>query len=783
MIPRPLRAAWRRLYGASVVLVACIVVLGAGRAVADEHGRDTIVVEVQPGDTARGLSERYLGSPDLWRELLERNGLGAASDLTPGATLEVPDLPIAEARAALDESLAVLQEATALGGSVFASDLLAEAAARRDEALRAGKAGRWTDALAGAEEARALAVEARDLTRERREGRGEAVLSARRGQVQGRRAEALVWTDRQVDAVLVENERLRTLSNSFAEVLFSDRSEIRLGENAQAVIQSMQIDRLNDRRRTTVSLVEGDAFALLGGSGARDFDVQVESVDARIDSKNFWVRREGEEAKFANYDDRPVKVSSGSQEVFLGWNQGTVVSAEEGPAEPKDLLPPPKRVAPDDDSTHYRETVLLQWEPIEGAAEYAVEVDRDSRFGSPVLSASGLAAPAFAASGLGRGVYSWRVRAVDDAGFPGAPSGAGRFAVETEGRAPYLLVTEPAADGPTGARALRVVGETQPTALLSVDGRSVPVDEKGRFSISRTLRGGANAIHFSVTSPAGLETTLVRHVEYIPGWFAPIEYDPSLPRFGPTHFVTRAEGLTLSGTTIPSAAVEILRPDGAVVAATRSQESGRFRATILVPRGESALRVRVTTSAGFSTEEQIAVTRDERPPAIHLPASAPPRTRADELRITGLVEAGARVRVNDVDAEMDGQRFVATVPLEPGPNDLRLVAVDAAGNRAERVLRVDRDVGAPVLEPPTWIEDDGRVRGLRVVADDPAGLRRSAAFRLRAGKRVHEGALRLEPDGRTYVGRVPGPDLSNEDIRLEYVEVEDQLGNRRRYEF
>lgn len=750
----------------------------------EARAQETLVVEVEAGQTVRDLSDLYLGSPDLWRDVLALNGLGAASDVEPGMELRVPDLPIAEARQTLEESLAVIQEATALGGSVFAKELLGRATTERDEALRHGKEGRWRECLAGAREARDLAAAARDLTRTRREGSGEAILSSRRGQVQGRRAEALVWTERPVDAVLVENERLRTLSGSFAEVLFSDQSQIRLGENAQAVIQSMQIDRLNDRRRTTVSLVEGDAFALLGGSGARDFDVKVEAVEARIDSKNFWVRRDGAEAKFANYDDRPVKVSQGDAEVMLGWNQGTVVSSDDGPAEPKDLLPPPERAGPADDSTHYRETVLLRWEPVEGAAEYAVEVDRDSRFGSPVISASGLTVPVFAASGLGRGAYSWRVRAVDDAGFPGAPSGAGRFTVETEGRPPFLLVTVPAADGPTGKRSLILRGETDPSATLTIDGVPVSVDENGRFAKQRTLRGGANTARFEVTSPAGLTTTLERIVEYLPGWFAPIAYDPGVARLDEKHFVTRADGLTVSGKTTPDAAVEILDAGDRVVAATRSSATGRFRVTVPVPPGSNELRTRVTTSAGFSTEERIAITRDPTPPALELPWSVPGRTRAAEVRIEGRAEAGARVEVNGVSATSSGVHFSAQVPLAVGRNAIGVVATDAAGNRTERSIEVYRDVGPPSVEEPVWLADDGgRVRGLRIVAADPAGLRRKGAYRMRAGDRVYDGALRLEPDGRTYLGHLPGPDVDAADAHLEFVEVEDQLGNRQRYEF
>lgn len=759
--------------------IACLLlVLGAGDARAE---RELRVVEVAPGESVRDLAREHLGNPDLWRDLLVLNGLGAASDVEPGMELRVPDLPIQEARAALAESLGEIQAATALGASVFASELLGRAVARREAALRDGQAGRWGAVLEAARESTILAREARDLTKARREASGEAVLSARRGQVQGRRAEALTWTERPVDSVLVENERLRTLSGSFAEVLFSDRSQIRLGENAQAVIQSMQIDRLNDRRHTSVSLIEGDAFALLGGGGARDFDVTVESIDARIDSKNFWVRREGEAAKFANYDAQPVKVSSGADEVTLGWNQGTVVSADRGPAEPKDLLPPPRRLGPPDGSAHHRETVLLQWEPVDGAAAYAVEVDRDSRFGSPVVSAGAIPAAAFAASGLGRGVYSWRVRAIDALGFPGAPSGAGRFRVEAEGRAPFLAVAEPAADGPTGARTLVLRGETEPSAALAIDGTAVPVDDHGRFSVPRTLRAGRNEIVFEVTSPAGLSRRVVRTLEYLPGWFAPIEYDPALARLGPDHFVTRSESLTLSGTTLPNATVDVLA-DGRPIAAARSRSSGRFQLAVPLNPGPTALRIRVTGDAGFATEEAFTATRDSTPPRLFLPRSLPVHTAAGELLIAGRIEPGARLEVDGAPVETDGTRFRVSVPLALGANTIRLAAVDAAGNRTERAVRVGRDAEPPRLEETAWIEDDaGNVRGLRVVADDPAGLRRFATYRLVVEGDALDGVLRLAPDGRTYVGRIPGPEPRVDQTTLEYVEVEDRLGNRRRH--
>ena len=763
-------AAWSFL-AAAVLLIVPPSVEGA-----------TKNVVVRAGQTARDVAEEHLGSADLWPDLLEQNGLGSASDVTEGRSLQVPDLPVAQARKVLAESLAVVQEATAIGASVFAADALDAAVRQRDDAVRAGRRGDWDAALAGAEEALGLAETARDQARERRDGQGEAVLSAGRGQVQGRRAEALVWTERPLQSTLVENERVRTLSNSFAEVQFADRSQIRLGANAQVLIQRMEVDHLNARRRTRVSLVEGDAFALLGGSGSRDFDMGVEAVDARIDSKNFWVRRDVEGAKFANYDDRPVTLSDGQSEVTLGWNQGTVVSEEHGASEPKDLLPPPKRVGPGEASIHYRDAVLLQWDPVDGAASYSVEVDHDSRFRAPVIAARGVSDARFLANGLGRGRYSWRVRAVDEAGFPGAASGAGRFDIEAEGKDPYLHVSVPATDGPTGARTLVLRGESTPEVALTIDGKAVAVDDDGRFERSYRLRAGDNRIVFEARAPSGRVSRVERQVRHLPSWFAPLEYDAGLPRLGPNHFVTRRRHVTLAGETLPRATIDIVAEDGRVVAAAQSRATGRFHLTVPVEGVTARMRARVTNATGFVTEERFAVTLDARPPVLHLPDSLPTRTRDAELVLQGQVEEGARLEINDAPVAVAGTTFRATVPLREGHNQLFVRASDEAGNLTERRLEVERDVGGPEVEETAWLDTDGSSHAVRVVAEDPAGLRRHGRYGLARGDRIEAGVLRLQPDGRTYLGQVPSQG-TGEKLRLVFVELEDRLGNRRRYEF
>ena len=74
----------------------------------------------RPGDTIRGVAERYLKDPDLWPQILELSGVGSPAELRPGAELMVPVQQVAAADEALAFSLAAIQKATAEGARIFA---------------------------------------------------------------------------------------------------------------------------------------------------------------------------------------------------------------------------------------------------------------------------------------------------------------------------------------------------------------------------------------------------------------------------------------------------------------------------------------------------------------------------------------------------------------------------------------------------------------------------------------------------------------------------------------
>ena len=148
--------------------------------------------------------------------------------------------------------------------------------------------GEWDEAARLANDAKVAAEEALASALAQRDATAEALLSDRQGSVEGQRPQDLLWTERPLDAILIEEEKVRTLSRSTAQITFKDDSRLRLNANSQAVIQRMRVDPLSREEEAKVSLVEGDFYALLAGKSERkSFELEVPEVQTEIEFDQF----------------------------------------------------------------------------------------------------------------------------------------------------------------------------------------------------------------------------------------------------------------------------------------------------------------------------------------------------------------------------------------------------------------------------------------------------------------------------------------------------------------
>lgn len=97
------------------------------------------------------------------------------------------------------------------------------------------------------------------------------------------------------------------------------------------------------------------------------------------------------------------------------------------------------------------------------------------------------------------------------------------LAYRSVAEAPNLELESPAGDIKITATTLKIAGQTDPEAALTLNGQRLPLDERGRFAETLRLSLGANTLNFSVTSKLGKErkvsrTVVVEELPKAPPW-------------------------------------------------------------------------------------------------------------------------------------------------------------------------------------------------------------------------------------------------------------------------
>lgn len=735
-----------------------------------------------PGTDLRALARQHLGNADLWPEILKASGARSVTELEPGQSLQIPVETIGLALDALDVSLTRIQDANAAGAQLFAPDLISAAIDDRDKALDHSVRGAWADTLDLAQKSTTSATEAIAVSVSSRDQRAQARLSDRQGRVEGQRPADLAWNDRDLNAILIEEEKIRTLSASTAQVTFRDASRLRLNANSQAVIQRLRVDPLNQREEAKVNLIKGDFYALLGGASQRKrFNVELADVDAKIDSGNFWVRSEAGRAKFANYDEAPVEINARNERVTLGRNEGTVITEGSGGGGKVTVLAAPDPVSPGQAQVLYTPLAALEWQSVRGARGYWIEIAADPAFDSIVESRWGVEAAHAETKPLEPGAYYWRVTTLDRFGLPGPHSESLKFEVRVDTSAPFLRIDTPASGTIIRRAMLEITGETEPGASVTIAGERADIDAAGRYRARVSAREGENVIEIVATDPAGNETRKTRSVIYMPDRAATLQFDADLARLGEAHFLSNGDAMTLSGITTPHARLAAAGADGRERVSARSGADGRFRFNLPLTQDREAFTVDVIAPSGHRSARAIEVTRDQAPPSIRLDRPLPRLTGTRDLAIAGSLEKGATLSVNDKPVAVADGEFETKMTLSDGDNPIKLTAIDRAGNvTAEiRVVRLDRT--APELVRHALDINAARI-SIEIEAADMSGLANIARFGVDAGGRRYSGYLRLNRATGIYAGALDVPMGDAAGARLTSVELEDDARNKKIFE-
>jgi hypothetical protein len=781
-MPVDLNKIYRALTPIVFAAAVCLS-LNTSNAVAQDE--KLFSVTVKEGQTIRDIAEEYLGDPNLWDEVIHYSDLSSVTDVKPGVELKIPLNKVTRANRALVQSLEVIQTATQQGAKVFAPDLIGQAIALRDDALEQRKIREWDRCTELATSAHGVAEEALAVSLAQRDAAAEAVLSDRSGAVQARKPDDLLWNEVHLRSILVEQEKVRTLSRATAQITFRDESRLRMNENSQAIIQRMRVDPLDRKVEAKVTLVSGDLYALLSGKSERkSFELEVSGVETEIESANFWASKDENSAKFANFDERTLDVTSAGETVTLGKNEGTLVKNREKPGGVVTLLPSPPLLAPADDELAYRDSLDLGWGAIDEAAGYWLEVALDVAFKQIVLSRWGLQETAFEATELASGLYYWRVMALDRFGLPGARSDVWRFAIQSDANQPYLMILEPEDRAIIRSLPITVRGETEPTTRLTLNGRPLSVASDGSFERDFQLRRGVNELTVIAKDQAGNVTQRVRSVIFTPDETAVVRYDSAMPRFGHNDFGTQDEVFSLAGRTISNSRIDVVSEAGETRASGYSDAAGRFLVNLQINEASESFRLLVTAPSGFVTRDEFTVRVDREPPLIQLDEPPPPATAVDQLTLSGRVVGGVELRVNGRSASLEDERFESVIDLQTGRNEIEMEGRDQIGNLSVERWQIYLDQDPPELIGHSLSQrraSGGERITVEVRAEDRSGMKQAATVTIKVGDFATTGFLKLNRASKSYRGVVALPQGARGRIVLTSVELEDYVGNRRRY--
>lgn len=742
-------------------------------------------ITVQPGESVRDLAQKYYDDANLWEEILKSNNLKSPAEVKSGMQLTLASNIVQVANRRLDEALQKIQKATEAGAKVFAPDSIGHSITIYDEAVVNRKNGDWKKSIELAQFATIKAESALRETMSKRNVTGVAELSDRKGSVESRKPVDVVWASAPLLSKFIEGEMVRTLSSSFAEISFHDESRIRLNENSQAVIQRMRVDLLEKRRQSSVSLVAGNAFALLQGNQKRKtFDVVVPGVSTKVNSKSFWVQKDDKTTKFANYDGE-IEVSSQGATVVLAENQGALVESNKTPTKPTALLPSPALMTPESNQRIFGEQVTFKWSAVDGARNYWLEISREESFRKVELSANSLTGTSYTPTLADGGIFYWRVAAMDVNGLPSRFSDAGFFNIVRDEKAPFLQLDSPDDQILVRENLVTVSGKTEKEVSVTVNGAKVDISPDATFELTQTLKDGANEIIVEAKDAAGNTSSIRRTITYVADSRVEISYDPTLKKIAPKHFIFASSNFALSGKTRARSAIALQRLSSKQAMRTFADKEGSFQVAVSAISPKEKFILTAQTPAGYTGHDTISVEIDDAPPQISFDAEMPSITSRASLQLQGTASGAASLTLNGKSITLRAEKIDEAVSLQPGANSLRFVAVDFAGNASTLEKQILLDNEAPELLSHKLIPQvsaDGRVVQVVVNAQDQSALKRSAQFTVQAGSFVYTGYLIFNQATQAYEEFVKVPKDALGTITLKSVVLEDYHGNRKEYQ-
>jgi hypothetical protein len=362
-------------------------------------------------------------------------------------------------------------------------------------------------------------------------GKGAANFVTVQGTVEYRRGEDGDWLPAKSRISLEPGDYVRTSSGS-AEIVFADGTFYTVRANTQFIVASVrgadggegQSIRMDYGWVDLSTRAQPSQVATPGAEArVRESSEAFVSYDRAAGQGRFGAVRGGLDLAASN----GLKRSVGALEQVV-QSGGQLSAAERLPGAPR-LSEPVDQAEVDFDPAPDRRTagrLALGWEPVSGAARYALQVGRNHLFVDNVIDVASRTKTTATLGLRGEGNFVWRVAAIDRDGMQGPWSEPRKFRVaafsgaggggSAGGTGAPRDKTPPQLDledvKPYGT-VLIVGGKTEPGARVSINGEPVEVDLDGSFNKAIQMnRQGWSTLEIRAVDSEGNPNVLHRKV-------------------------------------------------------------------------------------------------------------------------------------------------------------------------------------------------------------------------------------------------------------------------------
>lgn len=354
-----------------------------------------------------------------------------------------------------------------------------------------------------------------------------------------RRREETLWKKATPNMELYQNDSIRTLKSSSAEIKFPTGELLRLHENSLAIIRP-------EEKKEEINLLAGE----LRASKAKVITASA-IIEPRITPQginpDFRTKIKEDKTTLVAVYKGEVDVTAQGKTLTIPAGFGSEIKVAAVPSlpiplpsleiEPKLKSAPPEAVAQLPQPTgkeevpsllpgiqkfslemalpkEKREVVPKEGETTPGILQYHLQIAKDKEFKNLVVDEiSELGEKVDLKQDLPDGFYFWHIAWLDNRGLESKFSETQGFILDS--KAPQLEVHFPEENEEIAGEFIYVKGKTEKGVKVIVDEKIVPVDGEGNFEISLLYPPGKYKLNLNAIDIAGNKTTIVRPVEKI----------------------------------------------------------------------------------------------------------------------------------------------------------------------------------------------------------------------------------------------------------------------------